>query len=129
MITKYKSYVVLIAILVGLFTAGILQVQAVASVGSIDSSQYQENPVYVVQSAPGSFFGTLQWKPIDGASSYQIYKTGSIRPGWRKFTSVPFGLNKITVSDKPGSLAVYRVAAIVAGKEVQIGTFKYFPSR
>lgn len=95
----------------------------------VGSSLGQEASVFVIQDAPGSFFGTLQWLPVEGASSYLIYKTGSIRPGWRRFASTVASTNKLTVSDKPGAVAVYRVVAIVAGKEVKIGTFKYFPSR
>lgn len=85
--------------------------------------------VSVVQAGSGSFFGILSWNSIPGATSYLIYKTGSIRPGWRQFASVSVGTNNMTISDKPGAVAVYRIVAIVNGSEVEIGTVKYFPSR
>lgn len=86
-------------------------------------------PVSAIQAGAGSFFGTLNWNSVPGASSYLIYKTGSIRPGWRQFASVPNGTNAMSISDKPGAIAVYRIVAIVNGSEVEIGTVKYFPSR
>ncbi len=86
------------------------------------------NQVEVTQDGTGSFFGTLSWSHFSGASSYLIYKTGSIRPGWRQFASVSTRTNKMTVSDKPGAIAIYKVVAIVNGSEVEIGTVKYFPS-
>ncbi len=85
--------------------------------------------VSAVQTGAGSFFGTLSWNPVSGATSYLIYKTGSVRPGWRQFASVPVGTNGMSISDKPGVIAVYRIVAIVNGSEVEVGTVKYFPSR
>ncbi len=85
--------------------------------------------VSAVQQGSGSFFGTLNWSAVGEASSYIIYKTGSIRPGWRVFSSVPVGANSMSISDKPGAIAIYRVMAVVGGKEKEIGTVKYFPSR
>jgi subtilisin family serine protease len=85
--------------------------------------------VSAVQAGAGSFFGTLSWTLVAGTTSYLIYKTGSIRPGWRQFASAPAGTNSMSISDKPGAVAIYRIVAIVSGSEVEVGTVKYFPSR
>ena len=97
---------------------------------SPEPSQVQPpESVSAVQAGAGSFFGTLNWSPVSGTTSYLIYKTGSVRPGWRQFASVPVGTNSMSISDKPGVIAVYRIVAIVNGSEVEVGTVKYFPSR
>lgn len=114
------------------FTAALLAISiSIASPPWAEaSSDYSaSSQVVVVQNGAGSFFGILQWSPVEGANSYLIYKTGSIRPGWRKFASTSFRTTSITVSDRPGAIAIYRVVAIISGKEIEIGTFKYFPRR
>lgn len=87
-------------------------------------------PVSVVQRMAGSSLGTLSWPTVQGASSYKIYKTGSIRPKWRLWFTVASGSRSYkTIIDKPGSIAVYRIVAVVNSKEVEVGRIKYVPSR
>lgn len=83
--------------------------------------------VRVTQSAIGSGRAVLEWSQLDQAEGYKIYKTSSIRPGWRQYASVSQAAYYRNVIDKPGSIAIYRVVAIISGKEVEIGTFEYFP--
>lgn len=85
--------------------------------------------VRVTQTEPGSLFGLLQWPSVAGATQYYIYKTGTIRPYWRLFWIAPSRMTALEVVDKPGSIAVYRVVAIVNGREVAVGRFNYRPSR
>jgi subtilisin family serine protease len=83
--------------------------------------------VGAIQESPGSPFGTLQWPAVQNASGYKIYKTGSIRPSWRQFGSTKTATTR-TISDKPGSISIYRITAIVDGKEVEVGSVRYSPS-
>ncbi len=86
--------------------------------------------VWVTQvGGPGSVFGLLEWTPVEGATSYRIHKTGSIRPYWRLFWVMPGQYTSFKVSDKPGAIAVYRVTAVVNSKEVLVGRFNYRPLR
>lgn len=93
------------------------------------NSQPVVEQVSATQVGAGSFFGTLSWSPISGASSYTVYKTGSIRPGWRQIASMSSRTTSMTISDKPGSIAIYRVTAVVSGNLVTVGVIKYFPRR
>lgn len=85
--------------------------------------------VRVTQVSPGSFSGILEWPVTAGATQYYIYKTGTIRPYWRLFWVAPGNMNALEVVDKPGAVAVYRVVAIVDGREVALGRFNYRPRR
>jgi hypothetical protein len=129
MSTKFVVFLISI----GLFLGGPALASPLGSVPTSESSSSQVSQlapsVFVTQGGRGSFFGSLEWTAVADASSYMIYKTGSIRPSWRKFRSVGPSITKTTIVDKPGSIAIYKVVAIVGGSEVLIGTFKYFPSR
>lgn len=83
----------------------------------------------ITQWGAGSYFATLEWPIVPGATQYLIYKTGSIRPKWRLFYITPSTVNSKTVSDKPGAIAIYRLAALVNSKEVPIGRVTYLPTR
>lgn len=85
--------------------------------------------VRVTQQAPGSYFGVLEWPAVAGATEYRIFKTGSIRPAWRLFWIASGSVTKKTVSDKPRSIAIYRVAALVNNREIDLGEFIYIPVR
>jgi quinol-cytochrome oxidoreductase complex cytochrome b subunit len=82
----------------------------------------------VTQEGPGSYFATLEWEPLDEASGYRIYKTGSIRPSWRLFWVTGIENISRTVSDKPGAIAIYRVMALVGSREIEVGSFEYYPA-
>lgn len=84
--------------------------------------------VTVTQNGEGSFFGRLSWTSVEGASQYQIYKTGSIRPSWRLFWTSSSSATYRNISDKPGEIAIYRVVALVDGKEVLLGEVVYQPT-
>lgn len=83
--------------------------------------------VTVTQNSVGSLFGKVKWTAVDGASEYRIYKTGSIRPSWRLFwTGSPESTHR-NVSDAIGAIAIYRVVAMVDGREVLVGEARYQP--
>jgi len=84
--------------------------------------------VRVYQEAPGSYFGTLEWSSMPGATEYRIYKTGTIRPSWRLFYVYPTSITNITISDKPGAIAIYKLVAVVNSQEVLIGEAIYRPT-
>lgn len=83
--------------------------------------------VSVVQEGIGSYFGSLSWTKVESATRYDVYKTGSIRPGWRLFATANGDVTTMTISDKPGAIAVYSVVAIVGGKSIDLGEFTYYP--
>ena len=83
--------------------------------------------VQVTQGEVGSGRAVLEWSQLTDAEGYKIYKTSTIRPGWRQYASVSEAAYYRNVIDKPGSIAIYRVVAMISGKEVEIGTFEYFP--
>lgn len=86
--------------------------------------------VWVTQvGGSGSLFGVLEWTPVSGASKYLIHKTGTIRPYWRLFWVTPATITSMQVTDLPGAIAVYRVTAVVNGKETVIGRFNYRPKK
>ena len=85
--------------------------------------------VRVTQLTPGSPFALLEWPAVTGATSYRVFKTGTIRPRWRLFAMLPARVTSRTVADKPGAIAIYRVVAVVGSKEVDLGSFTYFPQK
>jgi hypothetical protein len=85
--------------------------------------------VRVTQQGPGSLFALLEWPAVAGATEYRIFKTGSIRPKWRLFWITPSSLTQHTISDKPRSIAIYRVVALVNNREKDLGEFIYRPLR
>ena len=95
---------------------------AVAPVSTVDT-------VRVTQQGPGSLFALLEWPAVAGATEYRIFKTGSIRPRWRLFWITPSSLTQHTISDKPRSIAIYRVVALVNNREKDLGEFIYRPLR
>ena len=95
---------------------------ATAPVSTVDK-------VRVTQQGPGSLFALLEWPAVARATEYRIFKTGSIRPRWRLFWITPSSLTKHTISDKPGSIAIYRVVALVNNREKDLGEFIYRPLR
>ena len=86
--------------------------------------------VKVSRILPGDSIGEaiLQWSSIPGASQYQIFKTGTIRPSWRLFYVYPSSITSITIFDKPGSIAIYKIVAVVNSKEVFLGEAIYEPT-
>jgi hypothetical protein len=93
------------------------------------SAEVLTQPVSISQWRPGSLLATLQWTPSALASSYRIYKTGTIRPTWRLFAIMPAAAISRTVADRPGAIAVYRVMAVVNSREVLVGEVIYRPTR
>jgi hypothetical protein len=89
----------------------------------------EEYFVVVTQDGDGSPFGRVTWSSVDGADSYQIYKTGSIRPGWRLFWVSPGSATYMNISDEPGSIAIYRVIALVGSESILLGEFEYYPTK
>lgn len=83
--------------------------------------------VTVTQNEAGSLFGKVSWSSVDGATEYRIYKTGTIRPGWRLFWNANASSTHRNISDAIGSISLYRVMAIVDGQEVLLGEVKYEP--
>jgi hypothetical protein len=98
----------------------IQQPAATPVVGTVDVSQV----------APGDGIGeaVLQWSSIPGATEYRIYKTGTIRPSWRLFYIYPSSITSITIFDQPGSIAIYKIMAVVNFKENLIGEAIYEPT-
>jgi hypothetical protein len=93
------------------------------------SAPSSDDSVRVTQQAAGSPFALLEWPAVAGATSYRIFKTGSIRPRWRLFWISPARATSRTVADKPGSIAIYRVVALVNNREIDLGEFVYMPLR
>jgi len=87
-----------------------------------------EYGVTITQWEPGKGFASLEWSQVEGASSYRIYKTGSIRPGWRLYWTTDENGYKKTVTDAIGAIAIYRVTAVVGGSEVELGEVQYEPT-
>lgn len=85
------------------------------------------NDVIVIQSEPGSNVGTLKWPRIEGSDGYRVYKTTSLKPGWRLHWVAQEDWFERTIVDKVGSTAIYKVFALVGGKEVEVGRFQYEP--
>ena len=85
--------------------------------------------VNVTQVLPGIGIGeaVLQWSLVNGGTEYRIYKTGSIRPRWRLFYIYPPSVSSITIFDKPGSIAIYKIMALVNGREKFVGEVTYIP--
>lgn len=83
--------------------------------------------VTVTQKEVGSGRAVLEWSQLANADSYKIYKTSSIRPGWRLYATVSKNAYYRNVIDKPGGVAIYRVVALVSSSEVEVGIFEYFP--
>jgi hypothetical protein len=52
-----------------------------------------------------------------------------LRPKWRLFRAVSTKTTTLTVVDKPGSIAIYRVTAVVQGRETDLGSITYYPSK
>jgi hypothetical protein len=71
----------------------------------------------------------LEWPAVTGATSYRVFKTGTIRPTWRLFAILPARATSRAVADKPGAIAIYRVVAVVGSREVEVGSFTYFPQK
>jgi subtilisin family serine protease len=86
-----------------------------------------ENFVRVIQDEVGSGRATLEWSAVQESSGYKIYKTGSIRPGWRLFAATSSSATSRRVVDRPGEIAIYRVVALTGSGEIEIGIFEYFP--
>ena len=86
--------------------------------------------VSIAQVLPANAAGeaVLQWFTISGGTEYRIYKTGTIRPTWRLFYVYPPSITSITVFDKPGAIAIYKIMAVVNGKEVFLGEAIYEPT-
>jgi len=95
----------------------------------VDEPSLSDFYVTVSQVDAGSYDGILEWSTVDGASQYRIYKTSSLRPGWRLFWVEDQGWNYHTVVDKPGSIAIYKVIAVVGSEEIELGKFKYTPTK
>jgi hypothetical protein len=101
-----------------------------APVAQVDSIAPVVGTVEVSRVLPGDGIGEaiLQWSSIPGASQYQIFKTGTIRPSWRLFYVYPSSITSITIFDKPGSIAIYKIVAIVGSEEVFLGEAIYEPT-
>lgn len=91
-----------------------------APVGIVQITQIDED---------GYPVGLLEWTSVAGATEYRIYKTGSIRPTWRLFYILPTDFSSLKVYDKVGSVAVYRVMAVVNSNEVFVGRALFRPKR
>jgi hypothetical protein len=70
----------------------------------------------------------LQWSSIPGATEYRIFKTGTIRPSWRLFYVYPSSITSITIFDKPGAIAIYKIMVVVDSKETLLGEVVYKPT-
>ena len=86
--------------------------------------------ISVSQVLPGDGIGQaiLQWYLVPGGTEYRIYKTGSIRPAWRLFYVYPPSITSITIFDMPGSIALYKIMAVVNDKEIFLGEVTYIPT-
>lgn len=82
--------------------------------------------VLATQNSSGSYGGRLEWSPIPGVSEYRIFKKSSIRPNWRLFW-VETDATYMDIVDKPGSIAIYSITAIVGSQEIELGEFRYEP--
>lgn len=94
----------------------------------VDEPSLPDYSVSITQWEPGKGFASLEWAQVDGASSYRIYKTGSIRPGWRLYWTTDENGHIKTVTDAIGAIAIYRVTAVVGGSEVELGEVQYEPT-
>jgi hypothetical protein len=86
--------------------------------------------VSVSQVTPENGLGeaVLQWSSASGATEYRIYKTGTIRPSLRLFYIYPSSITSITIFDQPGSIAIYKIMAVINSKEVFLGEAIYEPT-
>ena len=129
---KYKVLAASVAIAIGLSLITASPAEACQEPHPTPSPTTTSAPssadsVRVTQQVAGSPFALLEWPAVAGATSYRIFKTGSIRPRWRLFWITPRSLTKHTIADKPGSIAIYRVVALVNNKEKDLGEFIYRP--
>jgi hypothetical protein len=86
--------------------------------------------VTVSQVTPENGLGeaVLQWSSIPGATEYRIFKTGTIRPSWRLFYIYPSSITSITIFDQPGSIAIYKIMAVINSQETLLGEVTYRPT-
>lgn len=86
--------------------------------------------VTVSQVTPGNGIGeaVLQWSSIPGVTEYRIFKTGTIRPSWRLFYIYPSSITSITIFDQPGSIAIYKIMAVINSQETLLGEVTYRPT-
>jgi hypothetical protein len=86
--------------------------------------------VSVSQVTPENGLGeaVLQWSSIPGATEYRIFKTGTIRPSWRLFYIYPSSITSITIFDQPGSIAIYKIMAVINSQETLLGEVTYRPT-
>jgi hypothetical protein len=93
------------------------------------SATQEVGTVTITQVLPGNGVGeaVLRWYLVPGGTEYRVYKTGTIRPTWRLFYIYPPSITSITVFDKPGSIAIYKIMAVVNGKEKFLGEAIYEP--
>lgn len=113
------------------------QVTSAPTPTPIQAPVVQESPaapvvgtVSITQVLPANAAGeaVLQWFTISGGTEYRIYKTGTIRPTWRLFYVYPPSITSITVFDKPGAIAIYKIMAVVNSKEIFLGEAIYEPT-
>lgn len=99
------------------------------SVESPDPVSYPEELyVSVTQVGVGSYEGLLEWSPVKDASRYYIYKKSTARPNWRLFWIEDSKWTYQTIVDEPGTVAIYRIVAMVGSSEVLVGEFRYQPT-
>lgn len=130
--TKPKKFIAGLASIALSFSLGVISpAQAATTATPLTNTTTATSPtVWVTQvGGPGSLFGLLEWKAVSGASKYLIHKTGTIRPYWRLFWVTPATMTSMKVTDLPGAIAVYRITAVVDGKEVVLGRFNYRPKK
>jgi hypothetical protein len=79
---------------------------------------------------PGNGTGeaVLQWSFIPRSTEYRIYKTGTIRPSWRLFYVYSPTVTSITIFDKPGAIAIYKIMVVVDSEETLLGEVTYRPT-
>jgi hypothetical protein len=79
---------------------------------------------------PGNGTGeaVLQWSFVPRSTEYRIYKTGTIRPSWRLFYVYSPTVTSITIFDKPGAIAIYKIMVVVDSEETLLGEVTYRPT-
>jgi len=96
------------------------QTNSAPIVGTVD--------VFPVLPGNGTGEAVLQWSFTPRATEYRIYKTGTIRPSWRLFYVYPPTVTSITIFDKPGAIAIYKIMVVVNSEETFLGEVTYRPT-
>lgn len=129
--TKANRFAASLAAVALSLSLGLVSPAQAASGGPVSKSvtATTEQAIWVTQEKPGSRFALLQWIPLPGATEYRIYNALSYRPTWKLIFIAPATSTNRNIVDRPGTVSVYRIVAVVNGKEVNMGRYYYYPKK